>query len=131
MISKSILILLGLLALSFGGWAANIAFADINAPISTMALMGMMGYLFHAAIIFIALTFPVEIRRKITLLLLLWHIPETLLIAVYGMGIPKDIQTSGIIIHGAFSIFAFLSWYLAADEQKEVLLSSQLEVNHE
>ena len=117
MISKIILILLGILSLGFGAWAGVEAFKDTSAPISTMALMGMMGYLFHAAIIFMSITFPVEIRRKITLLLLLWHIPETILIATFGMGIPEDVQPSGIAIHAGFSGLALLSWYLSRESK--------------
>jgi len=113
MISKLILIVLGVLSLLFGAWAGVEAFKDTTLPISTMALMGMMGYLFHSIIIFMSLSFPVQIRRKITLLLLVWHIPETILIAVFGMGIPEDIQSSGILIHATFSVLAVASWYFA------------------
>lgn len=114
--SKLILMLLGLLSLFFGSWAGAEAFKDTAQPISTMALMGMMGYLFHALVIFMSLTFPAGIRRKLTLLILAWHIPETILIAIFGMGIPEDTQLSGIVIHSTFSGLALLSWYLDKKE---------------
>ena len=34
-----------------------------------------------------SLTFPVQVRRVLTLLLLVWHVPEAILIATQGMGI--------------------------------------------
>jgi len=120
MISKLILIALGLMGLLFGGWAGFLAFENTTTMVSTLGLMGMMGYLFHSSVIFVSLTFPVDIRRKLTLLLLIWHIPETLLIAIFGMGIPEESQLSGIAIHSGISLLALLSWYLAkADVGKE------------
>ena len=116
MISKLILIVLGIAGLLFGGWAGFLALEDTTTIVSTLGLMGMMGYLFHSAVIFASLTFPVDIRRKLTLLLLVWHVPETLLIATLGMGIPEENQLSGIAIHTTFSLLALLSWYLAKDE---------------
>jgi len=53
----------------------------------------------------------------LTLLLLVWHVPETLLIAAFGMGTPDENQFSGIAIHSGFSLLALLSWYLAKDEE--------------
>jgi len=116
MISKLILIVLALAGLMFGGWAGFLAFTDTEELVSTLGLMGMMGYLFHSTVIFASLTFPVDVRRKLTLLLLVWHVPETLLIATFGMGIPQEDQLSGIVIHSSFSLLALLSWYLAKDE---------------
>jgi len=116
MISKLILIVLALAGLMFGGWAGFLAFTDTEELVSTLGLMGMMGYLFHSTVIFASLTFPVDVRRNLTLLLLVWHVPETLLIATFGMGIPQEDQLSGIVIHSSFSLLALLSWYLAKDE---------------
>lgn len=123
MISKLILILLGVLSLLFGAWAGSQAFADTTQMLSTMGLMGMMGYLFHSTVIFTSITFPVQVRRIITLLLLVWHIPETLLIAMFGMGIPEDVQPVGVAIHASFSLLALLSWYLARNEQESIKLA--------
>ena len=55
-----------------------------------------------------------DVRRTLTLLLV-WHVPETLLIATFGMGIPADQQPVGIAIHAGFSILALVSWYLARE----------------
>jgi len=120
MISKLILVVLALVSLLFAGWAGAAAFADTASPVSSLAMMGMMGYVFHAAVIFIALTFPVQIRRALTLLLLVWHVPETTLIAGFGMGVPDDQRIVGIAIHAGFSVLALLSWYLAKDESAAV-----------
>ena len=113
MISNAILVALGVIGLVFGSWAGLQAFADTTQPISTLGMMGMFGYLFHSAVIFTALTFPVPVRRVLTLLLLLWHVPEALLIATLGMGIPPDGRVVGVAIHAGFAAFALLSWYLA------------------
>ena len=115
MFSNIILVVLALVSLLFGGWAGVSAFADTTAPLSSLAMMGMMGYLFHAAVILLALTLPAEIRKKLTLLLLVWHIPEATLIAMFGMGVPDRVV--GVAIHGGFAALALLSWYLAKDVQ--------------
>lgn len=115
MISKIILVVLGLLSLGFGLWAGMEAFRGIGL-VGQLGLMGMMGSLFQSVIIFASLTFPTKIRRTITLLLLTWHIPETLLIATVGMGIPENQQTFGILLHGSWCVLALLSWYLAKEE---------------
>ncbi len=115
MISKIILVLLGVTSLVFGGWAGVTAFEDTTLPISTFGMMGMMGYLFHSAVIFTSLTFSVQVRRVLTLLLLCWHVPETILIMTLGMGIPEDGQMVGVVIHAGFSALALLSWYLAKE----------------
>lgn len=118
MASKLILVLLGLMSLLFGGWAGVTAFEDTTLPISTLGMMGMLGYLFHSAVIFASLTFEVQVRRVLTLLLLCWHVPEAILIVSFGMGIPEDGQFVGVAIHAGFSALALLSWYLA--KAKEV-----------
>jgi hypothetical protein len=81
-------------------------------------MMGMLGYLFHSAVIFTSLGFPIQVRRVLTLLILLWYVPEAILIATLGMGIPADGQFVGVTIHASFSALALLSWYLAKDENK-------------
>ncbi len=116
MISKIILVILGLLSLAFGGWAGMEAFKGTGL-VGQLGLMGMMGSIFQSVIIFASLTFPTKIRRTITLLLLTWHIPETLLILGVGMGIPKEQQTFGIILHTSWCILALLSWYLAKEKK--------------
>ena len=68
---------------------------------------------FHSAVIFASLTFPVQVRRVLTLLLLCWHVPEAIRIASLGMGIPEDGQLVGVAIHAGFSALALLSWYFA------------------
>ncbi|WP_309941725.1 hypothetical protein [Aureibacter tunicatorum] len=75
-----------------------------------------MGSIFQSVIIFASLTFPLKIRKRITLLLLTWHIPETLLIAIFGMGIPESEQSFGIILHSTWTVLALLSWYLAKEK---------------
>jgi len=116
MISKLILVLLAIASLFFGGWAGVTAFEDTTQMISTLGMMGMLGYFFHSAVIATSLRFPVDVRKVITLLILVWHIPETLLIATFGMGIPESDQLTGIIIHGSYSLLALLSWFLAKEE---------------
>ena len=116
MISKLILVFLGVVSLIFGGWAGMAAFGDTTQMTSTLGMMGMLGYLFHSAVIFVSLTFPVQVRKVLTLLLLIWHVPETILIATQGMGIPEDGRFVGMAIHAGFSVLALLSWYLAKDE---------------
>jgi hypothetical protein len=116
MISKLILLLLGVLGLVSGGWAAFIALSDTTSQLSTLAMMGTMGYLFHSAVIFTALTFPLRQRRTLTLLLLVWHVPEAILIATMGMGIPAEQQLAGILFQSGFAALALLSWYLAKEE---------------
>lgn len=101
----------------FGSWAGVAAFEDTTSLVSTMGMMGMMGYLFHSAVIFTSLRFSVEVRKTLTLLLLVWHVPETILIATFGMGIPETEQPMGIAIHASYSILALLSWYLAKEKQ--------------
>ena len=83
-------------------------------------MMGALGYLFHAAVIFTSLTFPVQIRRVLTLLLLVWHVPEAILIAAFGMGIPQDTRPAGIAIHSGFALLALLSWYLAREPRPAI-----------
>ncbi len=117
MISKLILVLLGVASLVFGSWAAWIALSDTTALTSTLGMMGALGYLFHSAVIFTSLTFPARVRRVLTLLLLVWHVPEALLIATLGMGIPASEQPVGIAIHSGFALLALLSWYLARGEE--------------
>ena len=112
MVSKIILVILGILSLAFGAWAGMEAFNG-SGLVGQLGLMGMMGSVFQSVIIFASLTFPTAIRRTITLLLLTWHVPETLLIATAGMGIPEDQQTFGIILHSTWVVLALLSWYLA------------------
>ena len=124
MISKLILVVLGVMSLVFGGWAGMVAFGDTTQMTSTLGMMGMLGYLFHSAVIFMSLTFPVQVRRVLTLLLLVWHVPEAILIATQGMGIPEDGQVVGIAIHAGFSVLALLSLYLAKD-QADAPTSSQ------
>ena len=116
MISKLILVLIGVGQLLAGGWAASIAFADVTAPISAVAMMGMFGSLFHSIVLFASLGFRTRERKVVTLLLLVWHIPEAILIATMGMGVPEDQQFVGIATHVTYSILALLSWYLAKDE---------------
>ncbi len=116
MTSKLILLLLGALGLVSGGWAASIAFSDTSGPLSTLAMMGMMGYLFHSAVIFAALSFPLRQRRALTLLLLVWHVPEAILIATMGMGIPAEQQIYGVLFQSGFAALALLSWYLAKED---------------
>lgn len=113
MVSKLILVFLGLVSLFFAGWAGVTAFEDTTLPISSLGMMGMMGYLFHAVVIFASLTFPLQVRRVLTLLILVWHVPEAILIAAFGMGVPEDTQISGVAIHTSYCILALLSWYLA------------------
>jgi hypothetical protein len=113
MFSNVILVVLALVSLLFGGWAGVSAFADTAAPLSSLAMMGMMGYLFHAAVILLALTLPTDIRKKLTLLLLVWHVPEATLIAIFGMGVPD--RAVGVAIHAGFATLALLSWYLVKD----------------
>lgn len=117
MYSKIILVVLAILSLVFGLWAGAEAFKGTGL-VGQLGLMGMMGSIFQTVIILASLTFSVKTRRTITLLLLTWHIPETLLIAIFGMGIPEDQQTFGIILHSTWSVLALLSWYLAGKDAK-------------
>ena len=112
---KLILISLGTLSLVFAAWAGIAAFEDTTLPISALAMMGMMGYIFHSAVIFTMLRFSVQVRRILTLLLLIWHVPEALLIASFGMGVP-DGRLVGVLFHGLFTLLALLSWYLEKDK---------------
>ena len=48
MISKLILVVLGVMSLVFGGWAGMVAFGDTTQMTSTLGMMGMLGYLFIA-----------------------------------------------------------------------------------
>ena len=52
MISKLILVFIAVVQLLAGGWAASIAFANTTLPISTLAMMGMLGSLFHSTVLF-------------------------------------------------------------------------------
>lgn len=115
--SKIILIVLAILSLVFGLWAGNEAFNG-SGLVGQLGLMGMMGSFFQTVIIIASLFFPVKIRRSITLLLLTWHIPEALLIVIFGMGIPEDQQSFGIVLHSTWSVLAILSWYLAKKDIK-------------
>lgn len=129
MASKIILVFLGLVSLMLGGWAGVTAFADTTLPISALGMMGMMGYLFHSAVIFTSLTFPVQVRRVLTLLLLCWHVPETILIATLGMGIPADEQSVGVGIHTGFSVLALVSWYLAKPAEESDVVQEGVPVS--
>lgn len=113
--SKIILIFLALLSLVFSAWAGMAAFEDTSSPVSALAMMGMMGYIFHSAVILLMLSFAVQVRRSLTLLLLIWHIPEAILIAGFGMGVPEG-RMIGVLFHSAFSLLALLSWYLERDK---------------
>ena len=57
MISKLILVFIAVVQLLAGGWAASIAFANNTLPISTLAMMGMLGSLFHSTVLFASLKF--------------------------------------------------------------------------
>ena len=116
MISKLILVFIAVVQLLAGGWAASIAFANNTLPISTLAMMGMLGSLFHSTVLFASLKFRLQERKLITLLLLLWHLPEAILIATLGMGIPVDQRPFGIATHLVLALLALLSWYLAKEE---------------
>ena len=113
MISKLLLIIIALIQLGFGFWAATQAFKDVSDPSSALAMMGMFGSLFHSLIIFASLYFPVNVRRVITLLLVTWHLPEAILIFTFGMGVPEGEQFFGILMHTSFAVLALLSWWLA------------------
>ncbi len=116
MVSKLILVFIAVVQLLAGGWAAVTVFEDTTLPISTLGMMGMLGSLFHSTVLFASLKFRVQERRLLTLLLLVWHVPEAILIATLGMGIPEDQQLFGIIIHAVLSLLALLSWYLAKEK---------------
>ncbi len=116
-ISKVILVLIGIVQLLAGSWAASVVFADTTAPISTMGMMGMLGSLFHSVVLFASLTFRTHERRVITLLLLVWHIPEAVLIATFGMGVAQDQQLVGIVTHAGIAVLALVSWYFAKNEE--------------
>lgn len=117
MITKIIFCVIAILQLLSGAWAANIAFADTTSEISTLAMMGMLGSLFHSSVLIAAMWFPARVQKIIALLLLLWHIPEAILIASYGMGIPEDQQLVGILTHGIISIMAIAAWYFSGKEK--------------
>jgi len=114
--SKTILALLGLYCLFTASWGASVAFADTAVQTSTVAMMGMLGALSQGVVIFASLTFPAGVRRTLTLLLLVWHIPEALLIATMGMGVPLQTQASGVTIHAVFCVLAMLAWFLDRDQ---------------
>ena len=101
-----------------GGWAGSIAFADVSESISSVAMMGMLGSIFHSTILFAALFFRVRERRIVALCLLAWHIPEAILIASLGMGVPADQQLVGIVMHASFGILAFFAWYLEKPKEE-------------
>ena len=110
--SKAILVFIGLVQLMAGSWAVGIAFADTTQPISSVAMMGMFGSLFHSCVLFIALRFRAPERRMIALMLPVWHIPETILIATMGMGVPEEQQMFGIMTHAIMAVLALVSWRL-------------------
>ena len=116
MISKILLLIIGVMQLLAGSWAASIVFKDTTLPIASIEMMGMLGSLFHSAIIFASLGFRAKERRIVALLLLVWHIPEAILIATLGMGVPESQQMVGIITHGGFGVLALVSWYLMGAE---------------
>ena len=116
MISKLLLVIIGVVQLLAGSWAGAIVFEDTTLPISTLGMMGMLGSLFHSAVIFASLTFRVQERRVLTLLLLVWHIPEAILIATKGMGIPEEQRLVGVITHAGMGALALLSWHLAKEK---------------
>lgn len=113
MASKTILVGIGILQLMAALWAGGVAFADTTAAISTVAMMGMLGSVFHSLVLFASVRFPASARRTIAGLLLAWHIPETLLLATFGMGVPVDQRPVGIATHAFMSVLALLAWHFA------------------
>jgi len=115
LVTKCILIFLAVWSLISAGWAGNIAFLDTTLLISDLAMMGMFGYLFHALIIFSSLWFERSARKTITLLIAAWHLPEAILIGLFGMGVP-DGKIVGVSVQLTFVILALSAWYLDKDK---------------
>jgi len=116
MVSKLILVFIGVIQLLAGTWAGFSVFEDTAAPASALGMMGMLGSLFHTAVLFAAVSFRVRERKIVTLLLLVWHVPEAVLIAAFGMGVPEEQRLVGIALHATLGVLALLSWHLAKRE---------------
>lgn len=119
MVSKIILVVLAILSMAFGSWAAMQAFTTEGLT-AQLGLMGFMGSLLQSVFIIASLWFPTNIRKKMTLLLLAWHVPEALLIAIFGMGIPAEEQTFGIILHSVWSILVLIAWKMENKPESKI-----------
>jgi len=122
MISTILVVIIAVMQLMFGGMmAASVAFLDTTMPISTLAMMALLGSIFHSVLLIASIKFPSKVRKTILLLLLVWHIPEAGLIQMYGMGVPPAQQMMGSGIHVVISMLALLAWYFTKDKTESKL----------